>query len=102
MMNDERLLSLLGLAQKAGKIVSGEMAVEKAIRNRSAKLLLVAADASESTKKNYQDMAAYYSTPIFILLTKDQLGVSIGKISRAALAVTDTGFNKAILKLLTM
>jgi len=101
-MNDERLLSLLGLAQKAGKIVSGEMAVEKSVRNRSARLLLIAADSSESTKKNYQDMAAYYSTPIFILLTKDQLGMSIGKVNRAALAVTDTGFSKAILKVLTM
>ena len=100
-MNDERLLSLLGLAQKAGKIVSGEMAVEKAIRNRTARLLLVAADASESTKKNYQDISAYYSTPIFILLSKHQFGMSIGKVNRAALAVIDIGFSKAILKILT-
>lgn len=100
MKQDERILSLLGLAHKARKMVSGEMAVEKAIRNRSVKLLLIAADASNSTIKNYQDLAAYYSTPVFILLTKNQLGMSIGKDHRAALAVTDMGFSKAILKIL--
>ncbi len=100
MINEEKLLSLLGLAQKAGKIVSGEVAVEKAVRNRSANLLLIAADSSSSTLKNYSDMATYYSVPIFILCSKSRLGESIGKMNRAALAVTDIGFSKAILKLL--
>lgn len=44
-------MSLLGLAQKAGKIVSGELAVEKAVRSGKAKLIVVAADGSDNTKK---------------------------------------------------
>ena len=89
-----------GWRTKPEKWFPGKWLLKKAIRNRSVKLLLIAADASNSTIKNYQDIAAYYSTPVFILLTKNQLGMSIGKDHRAALAVTDMGFSKAILKIL--
>ncbi len=41
----------LGLAQKAGKLASGDYAVRSALKNGKAKLLLVAADAAENSKK---------------------------------------------------
>ena len=37
----------LGLAQKAGKLASGDYAVRSALKNGKARLLLVAADAAE-------------------------------------------------------
>lgn len=95
-----QVLSLLGLAQKAGKLASGEFAVEKAVKSGKAKLLLVAADASEATRKNYHDMATYYHVPIVEDLAKEVIGASIGKGQRAAIAVTDIGFCKSLLKLL--
>ena len=101
MTNEKQFLSLLGLAQKAGKLVSGEVAVEKAVKNGCAKILLIAGDSSDGAKKNYLDMAKYYQMPVYIVLSKDQLGMSIGKANRAALAVTDLGFSKAIGKILT-
>ena len=42
----------LGLAQKAGKLASGDYAVRSALKNGKAKLLLVAADAAENSKKD--------------------------------------------------
>lgn len=99
-MNTNKIVSLLGLAQKAGKIASGELAVEKTVRSGKAKLLLIAADSSAGTKKGYCDMAAYYHVPLYEQLTKEQLGVCIGKEQRAALVVTDAGFSKAIINLL--
>ena len=46
-------LSLLGLAMKAGKVVSGEFAVEKYVKEgKSTSLVLVAEDASKNTKKS--------------------------------------------------
>jgi ribosomal protein L7Ae-like RNA K-turn-binding protein len=95
-MNQAKLTSLLGLAQKAGKIASGEVAVEYAVRSGKAKLVLVAANASDNTRKNYRDLAAYYEVEFFEALTKEQIGDATGKPPRAALAVTDTGFSKAI------
>ena len=50
-----KIYSLLGLCQKAGKIVSGEVGCEAAIKNKTAKLLLLAEDASENTKKKFQN-----------------------------------------------
>jgi Ribosomal protein HS6-type (S12/L30/L7a) len=95
-MNRARLLSLLGFAQKAGKIVSGEVAVEHAVRAGKARLVLVAVDASDNTRKSYRDLAAYYRIAYYEVLSKDEFGHATGKPSRAALAVTDPGFGKAI------
>lgn len=97
-MNEDKFLSLLGLAQKAGKLVSGELAVEKAVRAGKAKVVIIAQDSSEGTKKNYRDLTAYYKVVLYEGLSKQQLGLAIGKAGRAAIAITDTGFCKSIIK----
>ncbi len=51
-MPKDKVLSLLGIAQKAGRVVSGEFSVEKAVKEGKACLVLVAKDASDNTKKN--------------------------------------------------
>ena len=38
--------------------------------------------------------------PIYTELTKDEMANSIGKTDRAAIAICDEGFKKAILKIL--
>ncbi len=93
-------MSLLGIAAKAGSIVSGEFSVDKAGHEGKAALVVVASDASDNTKKKFSDMCTYYRVPIQIYADKDMLGHSIGKSFRAAAAVTDAGLAGAILKLL--
>ena len=44
-------ISLVGLAAKAGKVVSGEFATEKAVKTQKAFLVIIAQDASENTRK---------------------------------------------------
>ncbi|BAL61920.1 ribosomal protein L7A family [Melissococcus plutonius DAT561] len=51
-MNDQKILNLLGLATKAGKIVTGEELTIKDIRNQKTALVFIAKDASKNTKKN--------------------------------------------------
>ena len=99
-MNEQKIASLLGLAQKAGKIVSGELAVEKAVKSGQAKILIMATDCSAATKKSYRDMTTYYNVELFELFSKEELGACIGKVYRAALAVTDVGFSKAVKKII--
>ena len=41
MENSKKILNLLGLATKAGKIASGEFAAEKAVKSGKAHLVLV-------------------------------------------------------------
>ena len=97
-MNESKLISVLGLAQKAGKIVSGDFAVQGAIKSGKAKLLIVANDSSPATKKEYQYQAENRDIPIYYVLTKEQLGGAIGKVLRAAVAVNDNGFVKPIVR----
>lgn len=53
-------LSLLSICQRAGKLVSGEVAVENAIRSHEVCLIIVSEDASENTKKKFKNSSEYY------------------------------------------
>lgn len=89
-------LSMLGLAQKAGKTVSGEFSVEKAVKSQTAYLVIVAEDASDNTKKQFADMCRFYRCEIVFYGTKEQLGAAIGKEFRASVAVLDEHLALAI------
>ena len=60
MIEEQSLLFSLGLAQKAGKTASGDFAVRSAIKNGKVKLLLLAADAAENSKKDLVYMCQDY------------------------------------------
>ena len=93
-----KALSMIGLATKAGKTASGEFATEKEIKSGHATLVIVAEDASDNTKKKFQNMCEFYEVPIYFYGDKDTLGHAMGKEFRASLAVTDPGFAKGIMK----
>ena len=59
-MKNNKVLSLIGLATKAGKTVSGEFSTEKSVKTGKGFLALVADDASENTKKKFRNMCTCY------------------------------------------
>lgn len=93
-----KLLSYLGLAARGRNLVSGEFATDRAVKNGTAFLVIVAEDASDRTKKDMKDMCTFYEVPILFFSTKDELGHALGKESRASVAITDEGLTNAILK----
>ncbi len=93
-----KILSMVGMATKAGKVVSGEFATEKAVKTGKAFLVIVSEAASDNTKKMFRNMCSYYEVPMYTYGTKEELGHSMGKEFRASLAVTDEGFAKSIEK----
>lgn len=97
-MKQNKILSLAGLAMKAGKVASGEFATEKAVKSGLARLVLVAEDASGNTKKMFANMCDYYKVPLYFYGSKERLGASIGRRYRASLALTDEGFAKTVMK----
>lgn len=101
-MKSNKILSLVGLATKAGKTVSGEFSTEKAVKSGMAYLVLVSAEASANTKKKFQNMCTFYEVPIYFYGSKEELGTAMGKEFRASLAVTDQGLSEAIVKQLTL
>ena len=100
-MKPDKILSLVGLATRAGKTASGEFCTEKEVKTGRAALVIVAGDASENTKKKFRDMCEFYEVPIYFYKDKDTLGHAMGKQFRASLAILDEGFAKGVLKHLT-
>ena len=93
-----RTISMIGIAAKAGKVVSGEFSTEKAIKEVKAYLVIVAKDASDNTKKKFKNSTDFYKVKYVELFDKDELGRCIGKEFRASIAVTDENLANAILK----
>ena len=96
----DKLLSLLGIAQKAGKIVSGGFLCEKAIKSREAKLVIIAEDAQKNTVSTISNTCTFYHIPYSFYGVKETLGHAIGKQERSCVAVTDQGLADSITKLL--
>lgn len=98
----EHILSMIGLAKKAGRVEIGEEPVGAAARAKKARVILVAADAAPSSLRRAQSFAEAGGT---ILLTvpadKDALGSCLGRTSVAMVALTDIGFAEAIVKKLS-
>lgn len=89
--------NLLGLAMKAGKIISGEEACMRGFKKKIY-LVIVAKDASLNTTNTFKNKCAFYNIPLRLTGTKEELGMSIGKTFRAVLAVRDKEFAVALLK----
>ena len=95
---DKKILSMFGLAARAGRIASGEFQTETAVKDKTAYLVIVAEDASDNTKKLFHDKCTFYNVPVINLGSKEELGYAIGKEFRASLAILDEGFANAIMK----
>ncbi|QED47583.1 YlxQ family RNA-binding protein [Cytobacillus dafuensis] len=99
-MNENQWMSLLGLANRARKITSGEELTIKEIRNGKAKLILLSADASVNTTKKVTDKCKSYEVPYKLVENRELLGHAIGKDARVVVAVLDDGFAKKLKSLL--
>ena len=97
-MKPSKAMSMISLATKAGKTASGEFSTEQSVKSFKAELVIVAADASDNTKKKFQNMCEFYEVPIYVYGDKESLGHAMGKENRAMLAVNDLGFAKSIIK----
>ena len=61
----DRVLSMLGIAAKAGNVVSGEFSTEKAIKTGTACLVIVSEEASDNTNKHFTYMTSFYEVPCY-------------------------------------
>ena len=98
----ERILSMIGLAKKAGLVEIGEEPVGSAARAKHARVILVAGDAAASSVRRAYSFAQSGSCLCLTIdATKDQLGSALGRTSVAMVAVTDIGFAESIVKKLS-
>jgi ribosomal protein L7Ae-like RNA K-turn-binding protein len=95
---NQAFLTLLGFAQKAGKLVAGEDTVHIALKKKKVKLLIVAGDASENTKDRANQWKTSFGVEFLEVFDKETLSQAIGKSNRALIGVTDQGFATQMLK----
>lgn len=96
MRKQRNYLNLLGLAQRAGKCISGIDLIVTNIQKQSAFLVLIAQDASPLTKKKLMDKCHSYDVPYVEIDDRFTLGTAIGKEERVAIAIIDQGFAKKL------
>jgi ribosomal protein L7Ae-like RNA K-turn-binding protein len=89
----------LGIAARARKTVSGAMLME-AVRKKRVSLVLVASDASDRTKKQFQDKCTSYQIPCLIWGSVEQVSMATGMHMRVAIGILDRGLAKNILECL--
>ncbi len=94
----KKLLGMLGLAKRAGKISTGTFICEKMIKSKKARLVILASDASSNTEKQIKDACTYYNIKLIKCLNMSELAHAVGAgADRAVVSVNDNNFAKAIL-----
>lgn len=82
----------LGLMLRAGKLRVGMDMTIKSIQSGDAKLVLLASDASENTKKKVHDKCGYYNIEFTEAFDTVTISKAIGRRNIKALAIIDEGF----------
>ena len=108
--SEAKLLSMLGFAKRAGKLITGCDLVSDAVRKNAGKsanhtpcgVVLIASDALDNTVKRTVNCCTHYHTPCYTMQTdKDGLSTRIGKLSSVSVVgVFDREFASTILRII--
>ncbi len=96
---NSKFWGMLSLAMRAGKLSPGEGKAEDAVRGSKAKLILLAKDASDNTRKKFSDMGTFHKVPVLKIEDRFRMGGAIGRDFAVVIAVTDNNFAEQLLKL---
>ena len=99
----EHILSMIGLAHKAGKVAIGEEPTGSAARAKHARVILTAQDAAAATVRRAFSFAETGACLCLdIPAGKEMLGRALGRTSCAMAAITDIGFAEAVVRKLAV
>lgn len=84
--------------QNLGKVISGMDAVLEGIKKKKIKLVIVAVNASEKTKKNIRYVCTNNGINVIELSTIEELSHIIGKRNKAVIGITDKNFSDGIIE----
>lgn len=102
MTDNPKLLSLLGMCRRAGKLSCGHDSAIGSVRSNNARLCLLSSDSSERLRKEIKRETEFdgRSIPLAVLFsTMEEIGFATG-LKSAVITVNDEGFAKAMLRLL--
>lgn len=91
-ITEDSILSFIGLAARAGKVISGAQAVEDSVNKGKVFLVIVSCDSSDSTFSKVTGITELCKVKTIRFSTKYNIGHNIGKPDRAVVAIADKGF----------
>lgn len=96
-MNDDRekILSMLGMARRAGKLSTGFEAVKESVKRKKAKLILCSCDLSAKTVKELEFAAKNFVTVITTDFSMTDISIAVGT-KTGCVALCDRGFAEAV------
>lgn len=92
----DKIHSNLGLAKRAGKVISGTEMVIEGLRNNTIYLVFLASDTQKNTTKKIIDKTTYYNVDLNQNYTCDFLSQAIGKKNVHVIGIMDRGFAKLL------
>ena len=99
----EKLMGLLGLARRAGKLAVGFSAVEKMVRHGQRPLVILASDAGASQKNKVlgwkRDDPKGPRDVWTDVMDSERMARALGREKLVVLGVSEPGFVRGILKL---
>lgn len=98
MTSKQQFLNFLGIAQGAGKIISGEGTLRRRIKDGQIGFLVIASDAGASANKKFHDKVRSHRIPFNDQLDKNELSHAIGKY-RTIIGLQDSGFVNHLIEL---
>lgn len=94
----DRVMSLISLSRKAGKVLDGREAVEKGLGKGKIRILLLADDLSAGSFREITDRCVKAGIRYYTYLMKDKMGVLLGKGDRGVVGITDESFSSLLEK----
>ena len=96
----EAALRLLGLAARAGAVLSGTERVREAARAGTLRYVIVAGDVSANTQDKLIPLLESRRVRHRIVATRVALGDAVGRPPASALGITDAGLARRVATLL--
>lgn len=97
---ERKVLGMLGISAKAGKIVCGTDATIEDIERRRVSLVIVAKNASEKTKKNIKYICEKNEVTVLEFGNIDEISKTIGKDNKAIIGIKSKSLSKEIERLI--
>ena len=97
--HQDKVLSALGLAMRAGKLSLGTEMVQDSVRNGKSHLLVCAGDISDGSRKKLTNTCSYYNVELIEHSEMSSLASALGKKKPiSSVSVNDLNFKILIKK----